>query len=63
MRKHERDVKKTVESLGLEFLGIDHLGSGHIRIMTNVGFAITGSTPSDRRAGMYLKSHLKRMMR
>ena len=63
MRKHERDVKKTVESLGLEFLGIDHLGSGHIRILTNVGFAITGSTPSDRRAGKYLKSRLKKMMR
>ncbi len=63
MRRHEREVRKTVESLGLEFLGIDYLGSGNIRIMTNFGFAITGSTPSDRRAGKYLRSRLKKMMR
>ena len=63
MRKHERDIKKTVESFGLDFLGIDYLGSGNIRIMTNVGPAITGSTPSDCRADKYFRSRLKKMMR
>ena len=63
MTKHERNVRKTVESLGLEFLGIKHLGSGHIRIRTNVGCAVTGSTPSDHRAERKLRACLRRMMR
>ena len=58
-----RDINRTVRSLGFDIQRIDHLGSGHLRVVTNVGAVVLGSTPSDRRSMYKFKSEIKRLAR
>lgn len=63
MRRHIRDIHGVVASFGLDVWRIDHLGNGHLRVITNACSVTLGSTPSDWRAMQKFKSQLKRSLR
>lgn len=62
MRRHIRDIHGVVASFGLDVRRIDHLGSGHLRVVTDAGSVVLGSTPSDRRAMQKFKSQIRRSL-
>ncbi len=63
MRKHIREVRGVVESFGLDIHRIEHLGNGHLRVVTNACSVVLGSTPSDWRALQKFKSQIRRSIR
>jgi hypothetical protein len=63
MRRHIRDIHAAVASFGLDVQRIDHLGSGHLRVVMESGSVVLGSTPSDWRAMQKFKSQIRRSLR
>jgi hypothetical protein len=63
MRRHVRDIHRVVESFGIDVRRIDHLGSGHLRVVTDACSIVLGSTPSDHRAMQKFKSQIRKSLR
>lgn len=63
MRRHIRDIHEVVGSFGLDVRRIDHLGSGHLRVVTDACSIVLGSTPSDYRAMQKFKSQIRKSLR
>jgi len=63
MRKHIREVRQVIRSLGLEAIGVEYRVSGHISVLINIGPFYFGSSPSDANWMKHFKSYVKREMR
>ena len=63
MRRHIRDIYRTFATENVEVLQANHLGSGHIRFITDIGPIVTPSTPGDHRWPQNFTSHIRRLKR